>query len=179
MMSLSLVPLVALLVVATLLRGSIASVVGPNMPEIDCEETGCSKCYITLVKNVMDNGENVYNLSRAFFPPTEEEPVFVTVNYNFEGGGHQRWYWTSQTSTFLHPLEEFQFFSLFFGDFSSRAKTVNITLPNECNNDTDERYFELLTQRVSKTLCPNYFTRVYMLVYIDMYTSLVGICPLA
>lgn len=119
-----------------------------QIAQCEKEHSNCTECYITLVKSLMYNDENVYNLQRVFLPPTKETPVFVIVNYNFSDAGNKTWYWTEETSLLLHPIAGFQFFSLFFGNYQWRVSELNITLSSDCYG-TREDYLELLTERVS------------------------------
>lgn len=125
----------------------LASVSGTS--GIACENDHCSKCYITLVTSLMNDSDNVFNLSRAFLPPNTTSPVFVRVNYHYPGGANDTWFWSKETSALIHPIEGFQYFSLFFGNSVFQTGNVDLTLPDECANASKEA-MELLTQRVRK-----------------------------
>lgn len=151
--------LLALLLVVDLARESKAQYVISNVTtasKIQCEEgkTKCTECFFTLLKYLLYNDENVFQLKKTFLPPTKQSPVFVTVNYKFIPGGESwTWYWAGETSTIYHPVQGFQFFSLLFGNYQWLTSEVTVYLPIECYNGKDEKnttdYFELLTQRVS------------------------------
>ena len=107
--------------------------------------------YSTLAKSVIQSEKNMYELSRAFFPPDANAPEFVAVKYIVDDQEIQTWYWSTFTSSFIHPPEVIQFMSLFFAKPHNYYKgEVHITLPDEvveCINDPLK--IQLLTQRVS------------------------------
>ena len=107
--------------------------------------------YSNLAKSVISNEKNMYELSRAFFPPDANAPEFVTVKYMVDDKKNQTWYWSTFTSSFIHPPEVIQFMSLFFAKPHNYYKgEVPVTLTDkvvECVNDPLK--MQLLTQRVS------------------------------
>ena len=125
-----------------------------------CEKR-CSKpfgsclCYCELEESLLATEENTVELTSTFFPAEDNPPEFVTVLYRFNDTNNtidpQTWYWSAQTSHFLHPFEVFQFLSLFFGKpepyYTGR---LDITLKAECADlsSTDIEKLQLLTQRV-------------------------------
>lgn len=118
---------------------------------------GSCLCYCELEESLLATEENTLELTRKFFPPEENPPEFVKVIYSFNNTGstvaidQQTWYWSAQTSYFLHPFEVFQFASLFFGKPEPYyTQTLSITLKAECASlsSTDTTKVELLTQRV-------------------------------
>ena len=52
----------------------------------------CRDCYLTLVKSLLGNGGNVFNLTNAFFPPNLNPPDVVIVTYNFRNESTDRQY---------------------------------------------------------------------------------------
>lgn len=108
-----------------------------------------------LAKALIDNDENVFQLSRTFFPPTANSPEFVDVTYNFtETSETQTWYWSVSISNFIHPQEVLQFMSLYFtkvydffsGDLKLTMSLMSNTSIPECAQDLEK--MQLLTQRV-------------------------------
>ena len=45
----------------------------------------CTECYLTLVKSLLGNGDNMFNLMNVFTPPDLNPPEHVVVNYHFDG----------------------------------------------------------------------------------------------
>lgn len=107
--------------------------------------------YVALAEAVVINTTNLYELSRAFFPPAANAPEFVAVNYFLNGTENQTWYWSTFTSSFIHPPEVIQFMSLFFAKPHSYYKgEIRIIIPDEVAGCvTDLQKMQLLTQRVS------------------------------
>ena len=108
-----------------------------------------------LAKALIDNDENVFQLTRTFFPPTANSPEFVDVTYNFtETLETQTWYWSVSTSNFIHPQEVLQFMSLYFtkaydffsGDLKLTLSLMSNTSIPECAQDLEK--MQLLTQHV-------------------------------
>lgn len=115
-----------------------------------CDAESC--IYSKLETALTTNENNKYQLSRAFFPPVDNPPEFVTVRYTFMQSKTQTWYWSTFTSSFIHPPEVMQFMSLFFGKpHAFFAGEVELDLTNEsivgCDDDLEQ--MQLLTQRVS------------------------------
>ena len=56
----------------------------------------CSECYQRLVRSLLSKDQNLFNLSKAFFPTnSNDRPQFVTVTYCFKGTNEFKvWYWT-------------------------------------------------------------------------------------
>ena len=112
----------------------------------------CSDCYTKLVESLLSRSGNLFNLSMTFFPPRENVPDFVLVNYYFgdiNSNVPKLWFWSAYTSNFLHSPHTFQYLSLLFGKPQPYyTGTVNLTLDEECVNIGDDK-MEFLTQRVS------------------------------
>ena len=111
-----------------------------------------------LVASLLDTKDNQYRLSKTFFPQVKNPPELVKVSYNFsETGDTQEWYWSTSTSSFIHPPEVLQYTSLFFakphhfynGDVALSLSS-NKTAVAACTNDMDKMQF--LTQRVGYPL---------------------------
>ena len=117
-----------------------------------CQAEGesCHQCYQTLESYLLNTSDNKYQLRRVFYPLEVADPVFVTVTYQYIGTNTTNlWFWTEGIFYFLQPIEVFQFTSLFFGNPSWRSSTLNITLPSECINASNDFMTEL-TQMVRK-----------------------------
>ena len=124
-----------------------------------CEpgKESCQECYLTLVKELLGNDGNVFNLSYVFTSPVHDEPSAVVVNYHFRFDNDtpdevDTWFWAQSGAYILHPLFIFQFISLFFGNPKPiYEQVVNVTLnATECYGvQNNLQYMILLTQRVS------------------------------
>ena len=127
----------------------------PAISVDQCEEingSDCSTCYLLLVSEAIKGNENHYNIQKTFFPPNKSSPSFVTVRYLFSGSnGTNVWFWSAAFFYIFHPLHVFQFTSLFFSDINLHSSEVNLTLPLNCSEASND-YFRLLTQRVSTSL---------------------------
>lgn len=76
---------------------------------------GSCLCYQELEASLLATENNTIHLSKAFFPLEDNPPEFVTVTYYFNSSNATKvWFWSTQTSCFLHPFEVFHFSSLFF-----------------------------------------------------------------
>ena len=116
--------------------------------------SNCSECYQMLVISLLSKDQNLFNLSKAFFPTnSDDRPQFVTITYRFnETNETKTWYWSQKGSFFVYPLQTFEYLSLFFGKASTFfAGGVIVTLDQECIN-TEEEFMQHLTQRVSLIL---------------------------
>lgn len=118
----------------------------PRIAGLDCQNT-----YQELAQDLIETGNNIYSLSKGFFPPDAAEPVLVKVIYHFQNCptcDSKTWYWTGGAFYIYQPLEVFVFRSLFFSPISFRQETVELQLPESCYGASSD-FFELLTQRVS------------------------------
>lgn len=131
-------------------------VLGQNV-SCDSVKDTCTTCFNLLVSNTITPERNQYNLQKAFFPADTANPVYVTVHYVFMDGsnlvGEKLWFWSESSyyATF-HPLQIYQYTSLFFGDFDIHRKDLNLTIQVDnvtmnCDKASDE-FMMLLTQRV-------------------------------
>lgn len=123
----------------------------------------CRDCYLELVKSLLGNDENVFNLSYEFTPPLEDAPNSVIIKYHFVNETMhytKRWYWAQSGAYFLHPLFVFQFISFLFGNPKPiYERVIDVTLnATECYG-VDNRHMILLTQRVSTYT--SYFSYYY------------------
>lgn len=113
----------------------------------------CRDCYFALVKSLLGNADNVFNLTKAFLPPNENEPEYVTVTYIFHNNTmseEKNWFWSKSVAYYIFPMGVLQMLSFYLtkDDFKYQQQ-VSVTLSaTECwgvNND----YMTLLTQKVS------------------------------
>ena len=114
----------------------------------------CSTSYKSLVKVLMNDDRNSYNLQRTFFPPISTSPVFVAVTYMYNNSNNvtsvtKTFFWSSAVYFFFHPVRIFQFTSLLFSDPSLRYNEITLFLPEDCYAASDN-FMLLLTQRVSQ-----------------------------
>ena len=115
---------------------------------------GSCKTFDALTDLLLKSETNKLALSLTFFPLQDNPPEFVRVTYDF-GNNTEQWFWSAQTSHFLHPFAVFQFMSLLFSKPESYySDNVIITLPSECAEAGDlpkneKPRLQLLTQRVS------------------------------
>ena len=128
------------------------------------DKNGCRECYFSLLKALLGNDENVFNLSQVFTPPTFDQPTYVRVNYRFfnecslDNGNNgcvsvdeiHTWLWAKSGAYFLYPLVTFQYISLLFGNAEHLyEREVFVTLDaTECYGASTD-HIALLTQRVS------------------------------
>ena len=126
---------------------AVFAIMLPMLLQSDTQE--CN--YMALAEAVIKNQTNLYELSRAFFPPAANSPEFVAVSYILNGIKNQTWYWSTFTSSFIHPPEVIQFMSLFFAKPHVYYKgEVRINIPKEVAECVcDLQKMQLLTQRVS------------------------------
>ena len=137
--------------------------------EVTCkaEAKSCSQCYAALVKHVLTNDSNQFQIQNTFFPPDKASPAFVTIFYEYYEDDEtspnttEIWYWSTSTFYIYHPLTVFQFTSLLFSDISKLTSYLTLKLDLACN-DASLAYKRLLTQRVSAkpnsfllTMCKN------------------------
>ena len=120
----------------------------------------CQNCYLTLVKSLLGNDENIVNLLYTFTSPIHDEPNLAIVKYHFSNNDGTKnstaiWFWAKSGAYFLHPLSVFQFISLFFGN-PRPIYEVEVDLhldANECYGvQSNSIYMTLLTQRVSRSI---------------------------
>ena len=133
----------------------------------DCKVAGregesCHQCYQTLESFLLNTSDNKYQLRRVFYPLEVAAPVFVTVTYHYiDTNTTELWFWSTGIFYFLQPMEVFQFTSLFFGNPSWRSSKLNITLPLECVNASNEFMTELtqLVRAMNTLQCLQIFYR--------------------
>ena len=121
-------------------------------------EADCSKSYKALVINLLKNSINFFNMQMVFFPANGTTPDFVIITYHYDLDSNASsvepevnkivWFWSSAVYFFYHPIRIFQFTSLVFSDPLLQQSNLELYLPAECSNATDD-YMKLLTQRVS------------------------------
>ena len=141
--------------------------------EVTCqadEANNCSQCYAALVKHVLTNDMNQFNIQNTFFSPEKASPAFVTISYEYYKDNETSpnattiWFWSTSTFYIYHPLPVFQFSSLLFSDISKQTSELTLKLDLACM-DARTEFMRLLTQRVSAkqnsfplTMCENLYT---------------------
>ena len=141
--------------------------------EVTCgadEANSCSKCYAALVKHVLTDDMNQFNIQNTFFPPDKASPAFVTISYEYYKDNETSptattiWFWSTSTFYIYHPLPVFQFSSLLFSDINKQTSELTLKLDLACM-DARTEFMRLLTQRVSAkqnsfplTMCENLYT---------------------
>ena len=137
----------------------------------DCLEgrESCSECYLTLKKSLLSSDENIQNLSAAFYPSSDNIPVFVTVTYNFNNSNcSEVWYWTTDSAYLFFEMTTFldQYLSLFFSKPAAYfSQNVMLTLEEDCIG-VNENMLKLLTQRVIKLYV--HTNRLYNMILISI-----------
>ena len=129
--------------------GDITSICNPGPND-------CTECYARLAYEAITPQTNQHNMQRAFFPPETSDPVYVVVNYQFNGTNKTKTFYWSESTFFslFYPLPVYQYTSLFFGDYEFRRRTLNLTLIEDCANASDTN-MQFLTQRVgTASICP-------------------------
>ena len=110
----------------------------------------CATSFTVLEDDLLSQEENRYNLLKAFYPPRNALPVFVTVTYLFgETGNQSVWYWSESEFYLIQPLDVLQFTSLFHSNFYYRMGKMELHLNQDCAEAGPE-FMEMLTQRVSE-----------------------------
>ena len=152
------VPVYILLIILGLACAHISKNSNDNLDDLigQCDKgSNCSECYQMLVIALLSKDQNLFNLSKAFFPTnSDDRPQFVTITYRFNDTNETKtWYWSEKGSFFVYPLQTFEYLSLFFGKASAFfSGSVTVTLDQDCA-DAEEDFMQHLTQRVSnKTL---------------------------
>ena len=145
-------PLSAAAVIVCLLCGLHLQGVTANQSDNSCNN------FTVLEKSLFESVENKIQLSVTFFPLQDNSPEFVQVTYNFGNNDTQVWFWSGQTSHFLHPFEVFQFMSLFFGKPEPYyTGTLSLQLSPDCADPgilpNGNSRLQLLTQRVWNLIC--------------------------
>lgn len=157
---------------AILLLLAIALILG-RQPKPECT---CSTCYRSLESALLDNDGNMFNMTRAFYPPYltsleggdrsfGKEPAYATIIYWFEhpidiesndsqtafDNDQSIWFWGESEFYLLQPIRVFQWSSLFFGKTWFHSVRIHLTLPTTCINASND-FLELLTHRVCMCL---------------------------
>ena len=125
----------------------------PQFGECPPEKDNCQDCHLRLVANLLGNDENVFNLSRAFFPPNNNPAYSLIVNYHFYNDTIDEihtWFWANSAVNYLFPMIVLQFLSFFFSKPQPlHHRTVYLTLDATYCLGVSNKHMELLTQRVS------------------------------
>lgn len=114
----------------------------------------CDTDYAVLEKALLNTDNNLYKLTTTFFPPHVDNPLYITVTYNFTAT-NVKYIWSSASLYLtIHP-RIMRYLSLFFCYVEdSRIKELVLQLPGDCTNltknsqsDTSNFLF-VLTQKV-------------------------------
>ncbi len=137
--------------------------------------TSCSNDFYILESSLLQSSKNRFGLLKTFYPAREAHPVIVKAIYSFTARQEARelenataagnvssrvWFWSESGFYLIQPLEVFQCTSLLFSNLLYRSGTVEIELPHNCSNSSQE-LLELLTVRVSE-LCDIELTTNYL-----------------
>ena len=115
-------------------------------------ESACSSSFHLLEADLLSRPHNRYNLTAAFFPPRDANPVVVKVYYKYEGSNATNvWFWSESEFYFIQPLDIFLYTSLFFANQPYRMGSITLELSTDCL-DADKLQMRVLTQRVSTSL---------------------------
>ena len=118
-------------------------------PESTQADSACSHSFHLLEADLLSRPQNRYNLTAAFFPPRESNPVIIEVNYKYEGSNITNlWFWSESEFYFIQPLEIFVYTSLFFANQPYRKGSVTLELSTDCLK-VGSAQMKVLTQRVS------------------------------
>ena len=114
----------------------------------------CTSDYEQLEKALMSSRHNIFLLKTILFPPQTENPVYVTVTYNFSTTSVDYIWSTANLYLTIHP-HIISYLSLFFSSIEAdRVVQLELQLPEECSeltsntrSDTSNFMF-ILTHRV-------------------------------
>ena len=122
----------------------------------DCYKKGsyenCATCYETFANALVNSENNLYEISKAFFPIDQVAPVEVDVTYqSMNSSVNLQYHWIVGGFYVYQPLKIFMLRSLLFSPPAYREGSVTVFLPDNCFNTTNEwEFFDYTTQRVSK-----------------------------
>ncbi|CAI8006202.1 hypothetical protein GBAR_LOCUS4599 [Geodia barretti] len=129
---------------------------GAILPLSRCEieYESCTSDYEVLEKVIVNTPQNIFLLKTTFFPPHTDNPLYVTVTYNFSTISVDYIWSTAFLYLTVHP-RIISFLSLFFSYIeANRVVGLELQLPEECSDlanntksDTTNFLF-LLTHRV-------------------------------
>ena len=122
----------------------------PSGAQPTSAESACSSSFHLLEADLLSRPQNRLQLTTKFFPPRDANPVIIKVDYNYDGSNVTNvWFWSESEFYFIQPLEIFLYTSLFFANQPYRKCSVTLELSADCMN-AEERYLQILTQRVRK-----------------------------
>ena len=110
----------------------------PWLAESAPEFADCSENIISLETALYANGQNVFGLSRVFFPPGSSPPRFVRVTYDFLsergelGDCVVTYVWSTSGFLIFLPPVVFRWTSLNFFYPDNELDDLGIVLPYEC-----------------------------------------------
>ena len=114
----------------------------------------CIENYDNLEKSINSNPENVYNLTKGFYPVNKVSPLWINVNYNINNSHTERntttqqhnvytFLWTSSPVLILTPPDFLELWSLQSITFETRSSIDIVILPF-CNNVDEDTKLNLL-----------------------------------
>ena len=128
-------------------------------------EVGNCSSYYELLTNLYTTGDNLFNLTKVFYPPRDQPPPFIHVTYTFNDVDCSVDYlWAEGGFLLIQPPSIFQLTSLLFNQEKGENDCLHLTLPSVCRelvlnnnsncschigaNNTRSKMLELLTQQV-------------------------------
>ena len=123
--------------------------------------SACNNSYQELRDLLLEDDENVYQLSTTFYHPDLENPLYVDVFYHFANSNESVHYiWSTFSYYLIIPPQAVGYLSLFFSYISEeRITKLNLQLPAECeglkdNLETEvDNFLFVTTQRVNIAGC--------------------------
>ena len=130
----------------------------------------CPTRLSTLERALYETGDNLFQLNRIFFPPSNRPSRFIRVTYRFLDEMDDRdgllcnvtYIWAIGSFLFFQPPRVFMFNSLFFNYPNNDLTDLPLVLPSECRPlirseidgectcTIDSRLLDVLTQQVCR-----------------------------
>jgi hypothetical protein len=122
----------------------------------------CATNLGTLEEALYESGNNLYELNRVFYPPSEPTTRWIRVKYTFVDNDtdcNVTYIWAVGKFLFLQPPALFTLTSLFFYYPNNELVTLSLQLPiecidlitgidGECSCMNDSHMLDILTQQV-------------------------------
>ena len=117
----------------------------------------CTNNFTVLENALLETNDNIFQLTTTYFPPDEENPLYVDVYYTFCDSSNKTHYiWSAATLYFIVRQPALAYLSQFYSHIRDpRIAVLTLTLPADCAElvkDTSSRKENLLfvlTQRVN------------------------------
>ena len=102
------------------------------------EYEDCATNYSVLEEAVFKTNDNLYDITTTFYPPDKDNPLYVSVTYNFLNANESVHYrWSSASLYLTIQPKTIQYLSLFFCYVEDdRIVELELELPGECENLT-------------------------------------------